>query len=268
VDIGVKDWFTPYRRVWLDEEDMDLGASGPVLIPDDTPFLVGGGKQGLIYLIDRANMGGLDPAHWTKADYDKLTVDDTYETQRGQEDFNRDRVRQKFQAGQVQDLQNAPSGSPHMIGSWWEWPHIHGAPAFAQFGDSAFLYVWPEKDFLKAYRWLDRLDNYRFETTQVQNKFLLAPPVNNKPCAMPGGMISVAVDPTGPGLGVVFATVFDKDHCPNPSLGRLHAVDPETLNELWESDPYFFVKFVPPTIANNKVFLPTDGNEVLVFGLH
>lgn len=55
----VQDWFTPYRKLWLDEVDLDLGSAGPVLIPG-TQYLLGGGKQGWLYLVDRNNMGKLD----------------------------------------------------------------------------------------------------------------------------------------------------------------------------------------------------------------
>src|SRR5262249_49753913 len=38
---------------------------------------------------------------------------------------------------------------------WTLWPHIHGTPVFGKLPDgSAFLYLWPEKDHLKAYPWL------------------------------------------------------------------------------------------------------------------
>src|SRR5262249_14844796 len=37
---------------------------------------------------------------------------------------------------------------------WVAWPHIHGTPVFATFGDgSALVYVWPEKDHLKSIPW-------------------------------------------------------------------------------------------------------------------
>ena len=47
----VQDWFTPDDQATLATEDADLGSSGPVLIPN-TNLLVGGGKQGILYLIE------------------------------------------------------------------------------------------------------------------------------------------------------------------------------------------------------------------------
>ena len=50
------DWFTP-RDYWeLSRRDLDLGSSGPVLVPG-TNRLVGGGKDGRLFLLDTANMG-------------------------------------------------------------------------------------------------------------------------------------------------------------------------------------------------------------------
>ena len=39
------DWFTPYRKVWLDLEDLDLAAAGVVLIPNSR-YLVAAGEGG------------------------------------------------------------------------------------------------------------------------------------------------------------------------------------------------------------------------------
>jgi hypothetical protein len=46
-----QDWFTPDDQATLAADDGDLGSSGPLLIPN-TNLLVGGGKQGILYLIN------------------------------------------------------------------------------------------------------------------------------------------------------------------------------------------------------------------------
>ena len=55
------DFFTPYNQFSLNSSDLDLGSGGVVLLPDQTGsfphLLVTGGKEGMIYLIDRDNMG-------------------------------------------------------------------------------------------------------------------------------------------------------------------------------------------------------------------
>jgi len=58
------DFFTPSNFVALNDSDTDLGSSAPLVLPpqpdSSTPDLVFiAGKQGVGYLIDRTNMGGL-----------------------------------------------------------------------------------------------------------------------------------------------------------------------------------------------------------------
>lgn len=58
--LSVVDWFTPSHHRCLDIVDADVGSAGPLLIPN-TDLLVGGGKEGVIYLLRRANLGHLQP---------------------------------------------------------------------------------------------------------------------------------------------------------------------------------------------------------------
>jgi hypothetical protein len=59
--LSVKDFFTPYNQAHLDVSDADVGSGGPMLLPDQSGshahLMVGAGKYGPIYLIDRDNMG-------------------------------------------------------------------------------------------------------------------------------------------------------------------------------------------------------------------
>src|SRR5262249_11478071 len=57
------DFFSPFDQQNLNNGDLDLGSGGPMLLPDSAGsaahphLLVGSGKEGRIYLIDRDNMG-------------------------------------------------------------------------------------------------------------------------------------------------------------------------------------------------------------------
>jgi len=50
------DWFTPYNWSFLNSTDEDLGIQNPLLIPN-TNLIVGGGKDGVMYVVNRTNMG-------------------------------------------------------------------------------------------------------------------------------------------------------------------------------------------------------------------
>jgi len=61
--LQVVDYFTPFNQGLMAVEDLDLGSGGTVALPDSVGsaahphLLVGSGKQGTIYLLDRDNLG-------------------------------------------------------------------------------------------------------------------------------------------------------------------------------------------------------------------
>ena len=57
-DMKLLDWFTPTNHLQLDKDDNDLDSSGPTLIPG-THLAVGGGKEGVLYLVNTEQMGHL-----------------------------------------------------------------------------------------------------------------------------------------------------------------------------------------------------------------
>jgi hypothetical protein len=50
------DWFTPFNWSFLNATDEDLGIQNALLVPN-TNLLVGGGKEGVMYVLDRNNLG-------------------------------------------------------------------------------------------------------------------------------------------------------------------------------------------------------------------
>lgn len=58
-DLRILSWFTPANYRKLNLLDLDLGSAGPVLLPD-TGELVGGGKEGRLFLLKQSALGGLE----------------------------------------------------------------------------------------------------------------------------------------------------------------------------------------------------------------
>jgi hypothetical protein len=56
--LDVASWFTPYNWQDLENGDTDLGSGGLLLVPG-TNLAFAGGKQGIVYLVNRDHMGGL-----------------------------------------------------------------------------------------------------------------------------------------------------------------------------------------------------------------
>ncbi len=58
----VRDFFTPHDEATLSKNDDDLGAGGPIFLPDQRGkhrhLVLAGGKDGRLFVIDRDNMGG------------------------------------------------------------------------------------------------------------------------------------------------------------------------------------------------------------------
>jgi hypothetical protein len=60
---SVADWYTPSNVNDLNDADLDLGSGGTLMIPG-TGLLVGGGKEGTLYLVDTVR-GGSGMGHFT-----------------------------------------------------------------------------------------------------------------------------------------------------------------------------------------------------------
>ena len=60
--IGIADYFTPCNQAALDDDDVDLGAGVPMVLPTQSNgppnLLTFSGKEGTIYLINRSSLGG------------------------------------------------------------------------------------------------------------------------------------------------------------------------------------------------------------------
>jgi hypothetical protein len=64
--LTVADYFTPYNQDVLDTQDLDLGSGAGVVLPRQSGQfpneIISAGKQGVIYVVNRSNLGKFDPS--------------------------------------------------------------------------------------------------------------------------------------------------------------------------------------------------------------
>jgi len=127
-----------------------------------------------------------------------------------------------------------------------------------------FLYIWGEADVLKS---------FHFNGTTLDPT--AAAKGKSGSHGSPGGALSISADGSKSGTAIVWAMLtIDKSADHGNAPGILRAFDAESLEELWNSEQNpdrdrlgTLVKFVPPTVANGKVYAVTYDNAVNVYGL-
>jgi protocatechuate 3,4-dioxygenase beta subunit len=65
-DLSIMDYFTPWNVAFLNQHDFDLSSTGAVALPDQPGAypheLIASGKQGIVYVLDRDNLGMYAPS--------------------------------------------------------------------------------------------------------------------------------------------------------------------------------------------------------------
>src|SRR5579871_392982 len=223
--LNVADYFTPAEFSTLNDNDTDLGATGPVLIPGSN-LIFSIGKEGVLFLMDRDNLG--------------------------------------HQAtGNTQVLQGFEAGNPALPLAQQETSFLIFNNAFWDNIGGQILYLWPQGQPPRSYR----MENGIFAVTPFSTGSSTI--VHHQP--FPGMTLSAFGSLSD--SGILWATAADTSALPGP--GTLHAFDAMDLSkELWNSGMNAtrdamgnFTKFANPTVANGKVFLPTDSREIAVYGL-
>ena len=251
--LRVQDWFTPFNAAWMNLRDFDLGASGALLLPDGIslkPLMVGGGKQGILYVVDRT------PDKMGKMVLTDVIKSLTYPWNAPNDEKQDRQIEQKF----VATDRHEGIG----INSFY---NIHGSPVFWQGAAGSMIYIQGEQSDLKAFAFNKKTGKFGSLSGEagvaaaVHQSFLKG---------MPGGMLSLSAN--GAKDGIVWVTHLgdyqDTQDKLYEGLVSAFAADPANgqLVELWNSNMVperdhagSPGKFAPPTIANGKVFVASNG---------
>jgi hypothetical protein len=264
--LAVVDYWAAFSDFGRVDEDQDLGAAGVFLIPEQGN-LIGGGKDGILYNLDKNNLG---KDSWNPH-------------------FNL-----PFVATYLPNAPNSGAGLPTTTAANPNWPivnrdrnlpaqtpggkshHIHGTPVYMGRAKSGIVYVWGENERLKAYNYdvaTKRIVSFRGQGTQFASGKMPAPG------GMPGGRLVVSSNGTTPGTGVVWG-VYPTQGNANSAVvhGALVAYDATTvtngaMKQLFHSDANpannmgNFAKYATPVVANGKVYVATFSNKIVQYGL-
>jgi hypothetical protein len=239
--LDLVNYFTPHDSATMNSGDMDIGASGILLIPDPdnpkvTKYALGGGKSGIMYL--------------------------TLSNDLGRFNSSKDNIVQEFQA---------------VYGTGTS--HIHGTPVYVKTqARGQTIYVWGENDKLRMFTF--DADTGLINTTPYAMSKVTAP-VTHADGAMPGGFLSVSANNTANQIlwastpysasaaektvqGALYA--FD--------TRTLKVIWSDKTNDA-RDEVGMFAKDVPPVVANGKMYMATFGplgttkatGELLIYGL-
>ncbi|MGF6292506.1 hypothetical protein [Paraburkholderia youngii] len=225
------DYFTPSFQNYLNEHDLDMSVSGP-MIPDDqldsdgrpVKLLCHGSKTGELFLFNRDNMGKFH-------------------------DDSNDIVQQLRVFPDADDLdhQMAPS-------------HIHTTPIYWRAPDGPRIYVASDFNLgVRAFRFVhEKLDPH-----PVARNFFPRAPITqmtlSSAASRPGsGVLWFISSPTGTVAsypGILYA--FNAEN-----LEMLFCSEDNPFDRLGD-----YPRFTAPIVANGKVYAPTFSNKLVVYGL-
>lgn len=234
-NLQVKGWFTPFDEFTLEQNDTDLGSGQPILLPDQTAaglpthLVLQLGKDGVVYLIDRDNMGTFLSS-------------------------GNSQIQQSFSA----------------TGGFWGTPAFwNNNLYFAGAGDALKQFVFnPPTGLFTANASSQSAQSFGFP--DVSPSISSQGTSNGIVWAIDAGLYGYASQNAG---STNCYQVPVPAVCTGPAI--LHAYNATNLaQEYWNSaqangnrdQAGNAVKFVPPTIANGKVYVSTR-TEIDVYGL-
>jgi hypothetical protein len=253
------DWFTPFKDVDRVDayKDQDLGSGAPIL-PPGLGLVLGAGKDGVLYVMDRNNLGKL--IH----DFTRLKAPAIFFTY--------------FPGPQFPATGNLDFTTPNL-----KTHHLHGSPVFWNSPDNGgMLFDWGENESLRAWQ-LDTAGKVTFiaRSAEIASAALANPSAKGEG-GMPGGMLTLSANGNQKNSGVIWATTPLTGNANSDVVeGIVRAYDAVTLDSnnngdgtrrlklLWDSsrlpdtDPakhFAFSKFCTPFVADGKLVVTTYGS--------
>ncbi|MBZ5620897.1 MAG: hypothetical protein LAQ69_19530 [Acidobacteriia bacterium] len=268
--LTIDDWFIPFRDSDrkvdnnYNYRDQDLGSAAPVLPPDNN-LLLGGGKDGLLYVLDRHNLGK------KIGDLSVLKSPPIYVTYNG--------LGLPVTVPHIDFLLGNPGLNPSKT------HHLHGSPVYWNGSHGPMIFTWGENESLRAWK-LDPgtgIVSFVGKGAEVASAQLAASPAGIG--GMPGGLLALSSNGKTPDTGIVWALApvnGDANHAVVEGIARAYdatnldaiPIDPGTprLKLLWDSKragiTFNHSKFCTPVVADGKLFVPTYDGRVDMYVLN
>jgi outer membrane protein assembly factor BamB len=148
-----------------------------------------------------------------------------------------------------------------------EFEGLFGGPVVWTGQGATRFYIWGVQDSLKEYQLVDG----GMDPTPIATTPFTTPEIAGPGAGDPVGALSISANGES---GILWGSIPLANPVHAVVDGELYALDAVTLDVLWTSEQNDardkvgnHAKFVPPTIANGKVYLATMSNALVVYGL-
>jgi len=270
--LRMDDWYIAFRDSTRnhqgdpDYQDQDLGSGAPIL-PAGTSLLMGAGKDGVLYVLDRNNLGK------KIEDVSALKQPPLFATFNGV----------GLAVSPAKSMDFVLRGREPSQGPPKKTHHQHSSPVYWTSSTGSFVFDWGENESLRAWKVDPSSGSVAFvaKGAEIASRALALD--SQSMGGMTGGMISLTSNGLINGIVWTLAPV-DGNANKNVVAGAARAYDAtafdpnlnsdgtKRLKLLWDSTksgvPFTFSKFCPPVVADGKLYVTTYDGRVDVYALN
>jgi hypothetical protein len=273
--LTLADWFIPFRDSLRQNlgnynyQDQDLGSAAPI-VPPGTNVVLGAGKDGLLYVLDRANFG--------KAVGDLRVLKST---QLSYVTFNG--VGLPTSVGTTGRNMDFVLGNPSLNPD--KTHHLHGSPVYWEGPGGSMIFTWGENESLRGWKFDPLAGTVAFIGKSAEVASAKLATAANGIGGMTGGMLTLSSNGKTPDTGIVWTTApidGDANHDVVAGIARAYdatSLDPVPIDSqtpklalLWDSQrsgvAFNFSKFCPPVVTDGKLLVPTYDGRVDIYVLN